>query len=83
MLRGPFLLIGIFVSICLIELNQAQQNVCSSLESNVDYKGNDLSFTYDTKTPQGIYYLIRFLSFLSIIILLCLISLCHHMRYFV
>ena len=35
---------------CLIQLNQAQQTICSSYETNIDFKGNDLSFTYDAKT---------------------------------
>ena len=55
MLKSLVLLIEFGVLFNLFESNQAQLTVCSSLESNVDYKGNDLSFTYDAKTPQGIY----------------------------
>jgi hypothetical protein len=36
----------------LIQLNQAQQTICSAYETNVDYKGNDLTFTYDAKNAQ-------------------------------
>ena len=53
MLKGLVFLIGFCVLVNLTESN-AQLTVCSSLESNVDYKGNDLSFTYDAKTHQGI-----------------------------
>ena len=47
------ILIVCIVSCCLIELNQAQQTICSALETSIDYKGNDMTFTYDAKTPQG------------------------------
>lgn len=47
------ILIVCIVSCSLIELNQAQQTICSALETGIDYKGNDMTFTYDAKTPQG------------------------------
>ena len=47
-------MVCIVVSCSLIELNQAQQTICSALETDIDYKGNDMTFTYDAKTPQGI-----------------------------
>lgn len=37
----------------LIPLYKSQQYVCSSLEQGIDFKGNDLTFTYDAKNAQG------------------------------
>ena len=39
----------------LIQMSEAQQTICAALETNVDYKGNDFSFTYDAKTAQGLF----------------------------
>jgi hypothetical protein len=36
-----------------ISLNKSQYtSVCSSMETNIDLKGNDLAFTYNANTPQ-------------------------------
>lgn len=45
----------IFCLFCIFGLYKAQK-VCSSFEQNVDYKGNDLTFTYDAKSAQGKFY---------------------------
>jgi hypothetical protein len=41
----------------LISFNNAQ-SYCLSYEVNTDLKGNDITYSYDVKTPQGYVYFI-------------------------
>lgn len=36
-----------------VQLNEAQDKICSSVEKNIDFKGNDLTFTYDAKSVDA------------------------------
>ncbi len=47
-----YLILLVCLASSLIQLNVAQQTICSAYETNIDYKGNDLSFTYDAKNAQ-------------------------------
>lgn len=50
-----FLVIICFCLFNCIQLSYSQQTICSSYEQNIEFLGNDLSFTYDAHTAIGYF----------------------------
>ncbi len=45
-------LIGVLFMLSFISTSKASYYICSSLEQNIDYKGNDLTYSYAANTVQ-------------------------------
>lgn len=52
-IRKSSIVLCICLFLCFIAFSSAQYSTCSWMEANTDFKGNDITYTYNANTAQA------------------------------